>query len=197
MKSPFSKLIRISVILFSVVLLFNFFGYYLSHSTSNENQELREAKGISQHQQTLSESITKNAALLISGALNSEQATICKDSLAKQLSLFKKNNEELRKQVDAAELPVPEPVLQIRLLFSTAQSYFQGIASISHELAITDSSLISLNRKLYLNQLLYNEQKFLPVIEQITEQYDVIAIQKSKEAFNIEIGKLISLVIAI
>lgn len=133
----------------------------------------------------------------MSGALSAEQAGVYKDSISKQLLIFKENNEELKKQVEAAQLPVPEPVLQIRLLFSSSQSFYQGLASISHELAGTDTTLIRINRKLYLNQLLYNEEKYLPVMSQISELYGVIAVQKSKEEFNIEIGKLISLIVAI
>ena len=37
MKSPFRKLIRISAILFALVVIFNFFGYYLQHINSRQN----------------------------------------------------------------------------------------------------------------------------------------------------------------
>ena len=55
MKSPFRKLIRISVVLFVLVLLINFFGYYFNHIKSLENKELIENINRSGHQQTLSQ----------------------------------------------------------------------------------------------------------------------------------------------
>src|ERR1700689_2051879 len=197
MQSPFRKLIRISIILFSLILLFNSFGYYLSHIKSAENKELSEAKSISGRQQTLSQSIAKNSVLLLSNMLNSRQAIVYRDSLSNQLIAFQHNQEQLKTQIVAARLPVPQPLLQIRLLFSTSQSYYQGLFAVSHELINPDTAIISINRKLYLNEIINNEQKFLPLMSQITHQYAIIASQKDEEAFNIEISKLISIIVAI
>lgn len=65
MKSPFRKLIRISVVLFVLVLLFNFFGYYFNHIRSQENKELINAINRSGRQQTLSQLIAKESVLLL------------------------------------------------------------------------------------------------------------------------------------
>jgi PAS domain S-box-containing protein len=197
MKSPFSKLIRISVILFSLVLLFNSFGYYLSHTKSTENEELAESKSISGRQQTLSQSIAKNSALLLANILDSRQSEDCKDSLNSQLFKFAEQQEKLKTQIESVRLPVPQAMLQIQLLFSSTQPYFKRLFDVSHELVNPDTTLIRFNRNLYLNEILSNEQKYLSLMAQITHQYGAIAAEKTKEAYNIEIGKLISLVIAI
>ncbi len=197
MQSPFRKLIRISVILFSLVLLFNSFGYYLSHIKSAENKELSEAKSVSGRQQTLSQSIAKTSALLLSNMLDARQTVVYRDSLSNQLIAFQQNHEQLKTQIEAAHLPLPQPLLQIRLLFSTSQSYYQGLVAVSSELVHPDSPVVGINRKLYLNEIINNEQKFLPLMSQITHQYATIAAEKDNEAFNIEIGKFISIVIAI
>ncbi len=39
MKSPFRKLVRIAVVLLAAVLLFNFFGYYMIHLSSKQNEK--------------------------------------------------------------------------------------------------------------------------------------------------------------
>ena len=65
MKSPFRKLIRISVVLFVLVLLFNFFGYYINHIRSLENKELIEAINQSGHQQALSQRMVNQAVLML------------------------------------------------------------------------------------------------------------------------------------
>src|SRR5277367_4574778 len=106
MQSPFRKLIRISVILFSLVLLFNSFGYYLSHIKSAENKELSEAKSISGRQQTLSQSIAKTSALLLSNMLDVRQTIVYRDSLSNQLTAFQQNHEQLKTQIQAEHLPL-------------------------------------------------------------------------------------------
>ena len=64
MQSPFRKLVRISVVLFAVILLCNFFAYYLVNKKSAENEELITARSLSGRQQTLSQVIAKQAALI-------------------------------------------------------------------------------------------------------------------------------------
>jgi hypothetical protein len=40
MNTPFRKLIRIAVIIISLIILFNFFGYYLIRARSEENEKM-------------------------------------------------------------------------------------------------------------------------------------------------------------
>jgi hypothetical protein len=197
MKNPFSKLIRISIILVSVVLLFNFFGYYLGHSKSTQNKELSEVKSISDRQQIVSQSIAKYSFLLLNNTLNTAQAAVYKDTLKQQIATFKEQQEQLKNQVEAAQLPVPQPVLRIRLLFSASESFYEHFAIVAREIVQADSAYININKKTYLNGILYNEQKFMPLMNDISKEYEVIAAEKNKEAFNIEIGKFISLIIEI
>ena len=74
MQSPFRKLVRISIVLFATVLLCNFFAYYLVNKKSAENEELILARSLSGRQQTLSQVIAKQAAL-IAGGLYGEAET--------------------------------------------------------------------------------------------------------------------------
>src|SRR5713226_9423424 len=107
MKSPFRKLIRISVILFVLVLLFNFFGYYINHLKSLENRELIEAINKSALQQTLSQLITKESLLLLNDP-DKRPVHSRKDSLSAYLVKFQQEQVLLQKQAGAATPPVPD-----------------------------------------------------------------------------------------
>src|SRR6202012_2043038 len=97
MKSPFRKLIRISVVLFVLVLLFNFFGYYFNHIKSLENKELIEAINRSGHQQMLCQRIAKDAILLLNEP-SSPRADTRKDSLSSLMEVFQREQNLLQKQ---------------------------------------------------------------------------------------------------
>ena len=197
MKSPFRKLIRISVVLFALVLLFNFFGYYLTHIKSAEGEEVTEAKSIADKQQTLSQLITKNGLLLLNEKVTTGQFSTAKDSLQKALIVFKQQQESLQKLLGIQKLPLPQPVFKIRLLLSTIQPYYQNFVAVSEEMSQADSSLISINRTLYMRQLLYNEQNYLPIMKDVATQYGIIADGKRKDSSTIEASKFLSLIIAI
>ncbi|MFI5156853.1 MAG: PAS domain S-box protein, partial [Chitinophagales bacterium] len=197
MKSPFRKLIRISIILFASILFFNFFGYYLVHLKSAQNEELVMAKSISGRQQTLSQIIAKDVALITSSIPTSNQAEVLKDSLARALLSFQQQQEWLEAQVAQSSTPLPEPLFKVKLLFSSARPYYKSMLAISQEVAQSDSSLISMNRKMYIREMSYNEQKYLPAMKEATNEYSNFVNQKNKESSTIEIGKFVSLVMAI
>jgi hypothetical protein len=158
MKSPFRKLVRISVVLLVLVLLFNFFGYYINRIRSLENKELIEAINRSGHQQSLSQRIAKEAILLLN---NPEDSTVSpiKDTLAHLIVLFQQNQAQLQHQAGSTPSPVPQQIFQIKLLLSTAQPYLESMTAVGQELAQADPGMIAINKKLYLRNLLYNEQK--------------------------------------
>ena len=149
MKSPFRKLIRISVILFVLVLLFNFFGYYMNHLKSLENKELTEAIKQSARQQSLSQLITRESILLLN---DPEKKTIpaLKDSLSRHLATFLAEQALLQKQAGAAKPPIPDKIFQIKLLLSGSQQFFQSLMAIGQELALGDSAFVAINKQLYL-----------------------------------------------
>lgn len=196
MKSPFRKLIRISVVLFVLVLLFNFFGYYFNHIRSIENKELIEAVNRSGHQQTLSQQIAKESILLLSGP-DHKRAEALRDTLSKHLILFQNEQAWLQKQAGATPTPVPQRIFQIKLLLSSARQFFQPMIDIGSELTQADSSLITMNNKLYLRELTYNEEKFSPLMAQIAQAYSEMVNEKSREVATLDTGKFVSLIIAI
>ena len=196
MKSPFRKLIRISVVLFVLVLLFNFFGYYVNHIRSLENKELIVAINRSGHQQTLSQRIAKQAILLLDHP-EQNQKGILTDTLARLTDIFEGNQELMLQQVGATPTPVPQKIFQIKLLLSTAEPYFQSIIAITRELSQSDSATLAMNKKLYLRNLLSNENKFNTLMNDVNGQYSEIIQEKSSEVATIDTGKLVSLIAAI
>jgi len=196
MKSPFRKLIRISVVLFVLVLLFNFFGYYFNHIRSIENKELIEAVNRSGRQQTLSQLIAKESILLLTNP-EGKKAAILKDTLSKHLLLFQNEQDFLQKQAGATPPPVPQRIFQIKLLLSSSRQFFLPMIDIGEEITQSDSSLLAINKNLYLRELLYNEQKFSSLMDQVTRTYSEMVNEKSREVSTLDTGKFISLIIAI
>src|ERR1700755_1315692 len=97
MKSPFRKLVRISVVLLVLVLLFNFFGYYINHIRSLENKELIQAINRSGQQQALGQEITKEAILLLNNP-EPRVAGLLRDTIANLISEFQQNQALLQQQ---------------------------------------------------------------------------------------------------
>ncbi|HXB06790.1 MAG TPA: response regulator [Puia sp.] len=196
MKSPFRKLIRISVVLLVLVLLFNFFGYYINRIRSLENKELIAAINRSGHQQTLSQRIAKESILLLNNP-EASAAVDMQDTLARLIVTFQENQALLQKQAGSTPTPVPQQIFQIKLLLSSSQAFFNAINAIGQELVQSDSALIAINRNLYLRNLLYNEQKFNSLMSEINQHYSALVAEKNGEVATIDTGKLISLIVAI
>src|SRR5580704_10505557 len=157
MKSPFRKLVRISVVLLVLVLLFNFFSYYINRIRSLENKELIEAINRSGHQQSLSQRIAKETVLLLNNPEDSTVSSI-RDTLSRLVVLFQQNQAQLQQQAGSAPSPVPQQIFQIKLLLSTAQPYLESMTAIGQELTQGDPAVVAINKKLYLRNLLSNEQ---------------------------------------
>jgi len=196
MKSPFRKLIRISVVLFVLVLLFNFFGYYFNHIRSLENKELIEAINRSGRQQTLSQLIAKEAILLLNST-EKKNTAILKDTLSRSLALFQTEQQILQKQAGSTPLPVPPRIFQIKLLLSSSQQFFGPMIAIGQELTQADSSLLVINKNLYMRNMLYNEEKYSSLMSEVTMHYSDMVNEKSSEVAAGDTAKFISLIIAI
>jgi PAS domain S-box-containing protein len=196
MKSPYRKLIRIAIVLSVLVLLFNFFGYYLIHLKAAENKESVDAINISGQQQTLSQQIATESILLLETTDDTKSETI-KANLSKSLEVFKQNQQILQKWIESPKLPVPQAFFEIKLLFSSAQQHFKSMIAIGMELTQADASLLSINKQLYQREILYNQQNFQPPMSKITQGYTEIVNEQNSETANINTGKFISLFIAI
>ncbi len=197
MQSPFRKLVRISVVLFASILLCNYFAYYLVNKKSAENEELITSRGLSDKQQTLSQVIAKQAALITSGMYGRSETAHLRDSLAVTLNEFRLQQESLQKGIETAKTPLPAHIFKIRILFSYINPYYKSIAAIGQDILQEDSVIFQINKSLYLQRLIESENKYLPLMRDITTEYSLILSEKNAESAAIEMGKFISLVVAI
>ncbi|MBL7735709.1 MAG: response regulator [Chitinophagaceae bacterium] len=200
MNTPLGKLVRISIVIVALIILFNFFGYYLIRSKSQENEKITVTLNIAARQRTLSETILKDAILLINippslhKQVNQEEI---KKSLAVSLHEFNANNQFLRDQTPSQALPAPPNAFKIKNIFSNAQAYVKAILAVGNELANADSLLLNLNGSLYMRELLYSAQRFNPLMEEAIAVFTNTINQKTQEASIVNISKLVSLLIAL
>ena len=197
MQSPFRKLVRISIVLFAIVLLCNFFAYYLVNKKSAENEELITARGLSGRQQTLSQEIAKQVAIIAGGLYSPNETNRIRDSLGLRLATFKIQEDQLLNRVENSKTPLPAQLFKIRILFSYLNPYYNSIERVGQEILQEDSVIFRINKRMYMQRLMESENKYLPLMREITSQFTLILNEKSEEASAIEFGKFVSLIIAI
>ncbi|WP_188934497.1 response regulator [Puia dinghuensis] len=125
------------------------------------------------------------------------QADILHDSLAELMVRFRQNQLDLQKQAGSAPSPVPQQIFQIKLLLSTSQTFFESINAIGQEMEQADSTLLAMNKRLYLRNMLYNQQHYNELLGEINQHYSDLVTEKNGEVATIDTGKLISLIVAI
>jgi PAS domain S-box-containing protein len=196
MSTPSSKIVRAAVLLVAVVLLLNFFGYYLVNRKSHENEELVHISQLAARQQLLSEMIVKDVLVLIDGNLVEAQENV-EMELESKVREFARSNDSLLQMTDIRSAPLPASTLEVKRLLSNSQVYFKKIVSIAREVQQADSDLLQINGGLYKRELLWNEKRYRPFIEKMVDHYSEIVDQKTSEANALNTSKFISLVVAI
>src|SRR5256885_6092766 len=197
MSSPFRKLVRIAVILVSLVLLFNFFGYYFLRLRSQENEQLLQVVNIAARQHSLCEKITKDVLLLLSKKdLRDLDRETTRKSLSNSIEIFEKNNRFLKQEISLPGIPSPPNNFEIKQLLGSLQPFNRGLVVTAKEVAQADSLMFHLNRSIYEREIFYNERKLIPLMDQVIAAYIKIDEIKLTQASQINTGKFISLVVA-
>ncbi len=197
MQSPFRKLVRISVVLFAIVLLCNFFGYYLVHKRTTEKEIYTNSRILSGRQQVLSQSISKQVAMLENDLIDSNQAAGIRDSLDSALLTFQRQEARLEDMANEHHDDAATAFFRIRLLIGQLKPYYNGLAATASEIK-GESRLATLDtHRRHLRQLIYHESNYQGLMKQITGEYAAIISEQSQESSAIEAGKFISLVVAI
>jgi PAS domain S-box-containing protein len=197
MKSPLRRLVRIAIVLLSFALLFNFFGYYFTYIKSQENEKLVDIISIAGQQRMLSQSISKNIVLLCSPLQNQSGKQKIKDNLRTALTEFEKNDKFFHGELKIDGIPAPPNNFETKKLLSKAKTHSRTILALGKEVLHEDSLILRLNGTMYINELLYNESKFLPLLEEAARQYANIVESRIDQSSTINTGKFISLVIAL
>jgi PAS domain S-box-containing protein len=197
MNTPFRKLIRIAIVLIALIIMFNFFGYYLVRSRSEENEKMSAMVNFGARQRMLSQTIMKDAALLITLSENDRNREDVRNDLKNDLIEFSNNNKFLRGEIEYPDISSTQNSFEVNAILAKSQTYVKSILATGHEVANADSLLLAINRTLYMRQLIYNENKLTPLMEELNRTFVTIMEQKANEASTINAGKLISLIIAL
>lgn len=198
MKSPFRNLVRIAVVVLATVLLFNFFGYYLIHLNSRQNEKMVQLVNISSHQQTLSQLIVKDVLLLTNPSLPASEKPELRRELQNNTDSFIRRNQLLREKIHLLNNePASPELLEITRRLTNAQTHFKSIVAVAREVAQADNELLAINGALYNRQIQYSEEKFFPLMNDVVEQYTRLATDKLEESATINTGKFVSLIIAL
>ena len=197
MTSPLRRLVRIAIILLSFALLFNFFGYYFTYTKSQENEKLVDIISIAERQRTLSQSISKNVVVLCRLETYESRRQKIKDNLRKDLLEFEKYDQFFRGEVKIDAIPAPPRNFETTILLSRAHLHSKTIISLGKDVIRHDASTLRLNGSMYIDEILYSESKFLPLMEETARLYSGIIERRIAASSTVNTGKFISLVIAL
>lgn len=197
MKTPFRKLIRIAIVLIALVVMFHFFGYYLVRSKSEESEKMSAMVNFAARQRILSQTIMKDAVLLLSLSDKDKVREDVINNLKNDLIEFNNNNRFLNGELTYPNTPATSNSPETDTLISKSQKYVKSMLATGHEVANADSTLLAINRALYMRELIYNEHKLMPLMEELNRTFVSQMDQKSKETSTINAGKLISLIVAL
>src|SRR3954468_1521327 len=189
MSSPFRKLIRIAVIIISLLLLFNFFGYYFLRIRSQENEYLLQVVNIAARQRTLSEMISTDVLLISKKDLVAGEAGDIRSRLLKTADEFEKNGRFLRQEISLPGIPLAPINFQVKALLGSLQPYSRATIDIAREAANADASVITVIAPRLEKEMLYNKQSLSPYLDELVNWYLQVEEAKLKEAAQINTGK--------
>ncbi len=197
MKGPYRKFIRITVILVSLVLLFDFIGFYLVQVKSKKNVGYLNLAGVSYRQQVISHQLSKDVLLLIlPGDADGQRAALNAD-LKRLLPAFDRSHAFITKRIAHSDSSIfrDEPLPK----FSAADinTCYLGIRAVAQEIMLADNARINANRSKYIEQINLNESRYQKLMDEITRYCTQVIIQHSRESRKIYAGKFISLIIAL
>jgi PAS domain S-box-containing protein len=197
MNTPFRKLIRIAVIIISLIILFNFFGYYLIRARSEENEKMTVKINFAARQRMLSQTIVKDAVLLLTLSRKEQDKQNIRSQLKDDLSEFDLNNQFLRGLKRLKGLPEVNNSFEINNLLTKQQTYIRSLLQTASYIADADSAKLLVNKDHYVQQLAFNENRLLPLMEEMNRRLVSDMERQARETSTINTSKLVSLIIAL
>src|SRR5437762_797759 len=186
MKSPFRKLVRIAIVLLAAVLLFNFFGYYLIHLGTVQDEKMVQLVNIGGYQRTLSQMITKDVLLLTNRSPHEPDEQSIREQLKYSIDTFVIHNQFLREKINLLhDEPASTDLLEITRQLTNSQTHFKSLVAVAQEVLQADSQLLAINGQLYSRQIQYSEKKYFTLINEIVQRYTDLITGKIKESSNI------------
>lgn len=192
MKNPVQNLVRIAILLLSLVLLFNFFGYYFIYIKSKENERLVQIVSFAGRQRMLSQQVSNDVLILSNSSPEHSDTTGVKAHLFTVLQQLQANHKTLKEQAVLQDSAISRG---LNTLFQNATPFLESIVSIGRKVYYHPSILKDSNHN-YVQQLLENEASFLPMMEEASAKYAEIVETRIAQASSMNIGKFVSLVFA-
>ncbi|RYG00641.1 MAG: hypothetical protein EOO02_14475, partial [Chitinophagaceae bacterium] len=196
MKSPFRISLRLAVVLLAGVLLFNFFSYYSTRLRSREHEELVRFATLSSGQEALSQSITKDALILLNNDTDDKSSLVIHNKLKLNLDSLSRCHKFLVDNINFSGLSSNRNSEAVRVLLDNLDGPMARFSKIAGEISAADSEQIDLNGRRFTPELLLRERQLHPKLDLLTTKYNQIVDAKIEEAGDINTGKFISLIIA-
>ncbi len=197
MNTPFRKLIRIAIILISIIILFNFFGYYLIRTRSEENEKMTVMINFASRQRMLSQTLVKDAVLLLSMDQNPREKAKAREGLRRNLIEFENNAKYLRGNLHIENMPKISPDPKVQKLLDDQWAFLHNLVQTGNQIASADAATLSSHSARYIEQLAYSEGRLQPLMDELYRQLVSDLEQMSRETSTINTSKLVSLIIAL
>jgi PAS domain S-box-containing protein len=197
MNTPFRKLIRIAIIIISCIILFNFFGYYLIRSRSEENEKMTVKINFSARQRMLSQTVVKDAMLLLTLSQNDNGKKKIRSQLKQDLAEFELNSRFLRGEKTFPDLAPVQNSIEIDNLLRRQQPYINTLLKTGNAIALADSLQLASNKEVYIRELASNEGSLMPLMEELNRKLVGDMERQARETSTINTSKLVSLIIAL
>ncbi len=190
----FRKLMRVTLAGIAIVLLFNFFAYYLVFSASKENKRLAGIVSTTASQRVLGGRITNTSLLLLlNTGLTPAAAAETHQHLQQSIAAFEQQQLVLLEQL---KLLQQEKTISRQLDEDIAQ-YGNNIIQTGRQIADASVDQLVCNAESYTNQIRQNEIKAIAALDAVTRQCVPLLLEQEAAMARLNMGKLVSLLIAL
>jgi len=188
------KLTRIILASIALVLLFNFFAYYLVFSASKENKRLANIVRTAASQRVLGGRISNaSLLLLLQTGLTTPAAGETQQRLNQSIKDFQQQQTALLEQLGQLQ---KEKAVSRQLDDDIRQSANE-ILQTGKEIAAAGPELLAINTVAYTNRVRQNESKMVAALDAITRECVPLLIEKESSTSRLNTGKLVSLLVAL
>ncbi|PWU04723.1 MAG: hypothetical protein C5B52_00870, partial [Bacteroidetes bacterium] len=195
MASPYKKLIRIAIVIFALVALFNFFGYYLIRIRTEENEQLTKVVNLVHKQRTFSQQILAYDILILDEDANNVVRN--KQVLEASLDTFVLHQQYLRNITRLPNFPAAPNNTETKRLLSIAQIHFKTIVEVTKQILYEEPEIVQKNKEDLRTSLMYSCRQIIPVMDDASKAYADIANDKIHESSDINTGKFVLFVFAL
>lgn len=190
----FRKLMRVVLASVAIVLLFNFFAYYLVFAASKKNQRLAAIVSKSEGQRVLGGRISNaSLLLLLNTGVTSTAAAETRQRLNQSINEFNQQQTVLLEQLSLLELEKGVS----RKLDDNIRQYGSDLLQTAKEITAASPELLSANSASYTYRIRQDESRAITALDAVNRECVPLLIGKEIDNAQLNMGKLVSLLIAL